>query len=85
MNKILKDELQNEHRDALLRLLEAQCDYHSQAKELLESIKQDWGRGSSSDPTEVMGKVMMARNDSPICTSSSIQGKMNITRKVISI
>ncbi|KAG1456410.1 hypothetical protein G6F56_006838 [Rhizopus delemar] len=63
-------EFENEHRDALFHLLEAECDYHTQAKELLESIKKDWGQGSTSDPTAFMSKMMMAREES---TTSSRQ------------
>ncbi|CEG71921.1 hypothetical protein RMATCC62417_07567 [Rhizopus microsporus] len=59
-------EFENEHRDALFNLIEAQCNFHNQAKELLEHIKHNWGQGSASDPREVMGKVMMARDNSPM-------------------
>ncbi|KAI8047516.1 uncharacterized protein B0P05DRAFT_565785 [Gilbertella persicaria] len=51
-------EFENEHRDALLGLIEAQCTYHTQAKELLEAIKKTWGQGSNSDPHELMNNVM---------------------------
>ncbi|KAI8326976.1 hypothetical protein EDC96DRAFT_533221 [Choanephora cucurbitarum] len=37
-------------RDALLGLIEAQCTYHAQAKELLEAIKKNW---ESTHPTAV--------------------------------
>jgi hypothetical protein len=42
----------------LLNLIEAQCNYHHQAKDLLEAIKSKWGQGSTSDPREMMGTVM---------------------------
>lgn len=38
--------------------MEAQLNYHNQAKELLTSIQNNWGAGSFSDPLETMGVVM---------------------------
>jgi hypothetical protein len=35
----------------LYELVEAQCNYHTQAKELFETVKNNWGKGSNSDPT----------------------------------
>ncbi|KAI8327118.1 hypothetical protein EDC96DRAFT_532760 [Choanephora cucurbitarum] len=57
-------EFEEEHRDALLGLIEAQCTYHAQAKELLEAIKKNWGQGLSSDPREFMGNVMVRPSES---------------------
>ncbi|OBZ86220.1 Uncharacterized protein C19C2.10 [Choanephora cucurbitarum] len=57
-------EFEEEHRDALLGLIEAQCTYHAQAKELLEAIKKNWGQGLSSDPCEFMGNVMVRPSES---------------------
>ncbi|KAI8884225.1 hypothetical protein K501DRAFT_248191 [Backusella circina FSU 941] len=51
-------EFEHEHRDALFGLLEAQLNYHNQAKELLLSIQNNWGGGSFSDPLETMGAIM---------------------------
>ncbi|KAK4511062.1 uncharacterized protein ATC70_012272 [Mucor velutinosus] len=55
-------EFENEHRDALLDMVEAQAAYHTQAKELLESLKKNWGEGSNSDPSDILGRVMVRKS-----------------------
>lgn len=59
---VLIDSDQNEHRDALLDMVEAQAAYHSQAKELLESLKKNWGEGSNSDPSDILGRVIVRKS-----------------------
>lgn len=39
--------------------MEAQCTYHNQAKELFETIKNNWGQGANSDSCDMMSKVMI--------------------------
>ncbi|KAL7321463.1 hypothetical protein PS15m_001227 [Mucor circinelloides] len=55
-------EFENEHRDALLDMVEAQVAYHIQAKELLESLKKNWGEGSNSDPSDILGRVIVRKS-----------------------
>ncbi|GAN02408.1 conserved hypothetical protein [Mucor ambiguus] len=55
-------EFENEHRDALLDMVEAQAAYHTQAKELLESLKKNWGEGSNSDPSDILGRVIVRKS-----------------------
>lgn len=43
--------------------MEAQCTYHNQAKELFETIKNNWGQGANSDSCDMMSKIMI-RNES---------------------
>ncbi|OAD06177.1 hypothetical protein MUCCIDRAFT_117873, partial [Mucor lusitanicus CBS 277.49] len=55
-------EFENEHRDALLDMVEAQAAYHTQAKELLESLKKNWGEGSNTDPSDILGRVIARKS-----------------------
>lgn len=57
-------EFENEHRDALYVLVEAQCKYHNQAKELFETIKNNWGQGSYADPRAAMMDNIIVRSNS---------------------
>lgn len=43
-------------------MVEAQAAYHSQAKELLESLKKNWGEGSNSDPSDILGRVIVRKS-----------------------
>lgn len=51
--------------------MEAQCKYHSQSKELFETIKNNWGQGTNSDSCDVMSKVMI-RNEPAVSLQQSI-------------
>ncbi|KAI9365788.1 hypothetical protein BD770DRAFT_377263 [Pilaira anomala] len=52
-------EFENEHKDALFELVQVQCTYHNQAKELFETVKSNWGQGFTSDSCDMMSKVMI--------------------------
>lgn len=43
-------------------MIEAQSAYHTQAKEILESLKKNWGEGANSDPSDIMGKVILRKS-----------------------
>ncbi|CEP11464.1 hypothetical protein [Parasitella parasitica] len=55
-------EFENEHRDALFDMIEAQSAYHTQARELLESLKKNWGEGANPDPNDILGKVIVRKS-----------------------
>ncbi|KAI8639997.1 hypothetical protein BD408DRAFT_391341 [Parasitella parasitica] len=55
-------EFENEHRDALFNMIEAQSAYHTQARELLESLKKNWGEGANPDPDNILGKVIVRKS-----------------------
>lgn len=44
--------------------MEAQCKYHNQAKELFETVRNNWGQGSYADPRAAMMDNIIVRSDS---------------------
>lgn len=43
-------------------MIEAQSAYHTQAKEILESLKKNWGEGANTGPSDIMGKVILRKS-----------------------
>lgn len=43
----------------MFELVQVQCTYHNQAKELFETVKSNWGQGFTSDSCDMMSKVMI--------------------------
>lgn len=55
----------------MLDLIEAQYKYHTQAKEYLENLKNNWGQGSCTDPRDFMGQVIARKSSAGSYHSAS--------------
>ncbi|KAI9282728.1 hypothetical protein BY458DRAFT_497172 [Sporodiniella umbellata] len=74
-------EFENAHRDALYNLLDAEVDYHTKAKELLESIRNEWDHNPTQDITAFMAQAPMARIETVTSNKTSPSIKFEKIRK----
>ncbi|KAI8984338.1 hypothetical protein BDF20DRAFT_859361 [Mycotypha africana] len=70
------EEFETVHRNALYDMLEAQCSFHTHAKDLLESLKKSWGDpppSNDNSPCDLLGKVMVRSSTNSSVNSISAE------------
>lgn len=62
-------------------MVEAQCNYHTQAKDLFQTIKNNWGQGSNADPSNMMETIIARSNSVQSFHSMSSNQKQHLQQR----